>query len=205
MLSDTAAHERGLYNQGYSCVAGLDEAGRGPLAGPVVAACVVLPRHCDYSPFIDSKKLSPARRRHLAEHLVQVGALIGVGLVSVATIDRINILQASLLAMQRSVEDLVAASVSPDFLLIDGKFTLAMEIPQRALVRGESQSASIAAASIVAKVTRDALMDELARVFPVYGFDRNKGYPTREHRDAIRRHGPAVCHRRSFRGVRESV
>jgi ribonuclease HII len=202
-LNDTFLHERTLYNQGFSCVAGLDEAGRGPLAGPVVAACVVLPKQCDFSPFIDSKKLSHARRCNLAETLTQIGAHIGVGLVSAATIDRINILQASLLAMRRSVENLAATSPSPDFLLIDGKFTIAMETPQLALIKGESKSASIAAASIVAKVTRDALMAELAREFPVYNFAKHKGYPTREHRDAIQRYGPAPCHRLTFRGVKE--
>jgi len=204
-LSDTFLHERTLYSQGFSCVAGLDEVGRGPLAGPVVAACVVLPWQCDFSPFIDSKKLSHTRRCCLAETLAQIGALIGVGLVSAATIDRINILQASLLAMKRSVENLAATSPVPDFLLIDGKFTIAMDTPQRALIKGESQSASIAAASIVAKVTRDALMAELALEFPVYHFAKNKGYPTKEHRDAIQKYGPATCHRQTFRGVKEFV
>jgi ribonuclease HII len=202
---DTFSHERLLHGQGYSGVAGLDEAGRGPLAGPVVAACVVLPRKCDFSPFIDSKKLSHKQRCSLADVLVRIGALTGVGIVSVATIDRINILQASLLAMKRAVDDLARLHCLPDFLLIDGKFPIAMDIPQRTLIRGESQSASIAAASIVAKVTRDALMAELAALFPAYNFDRNKGYPTREHRAAIERYGPASCHRQSFRGVKEFV
>lgn len=202
---DTFSHERLLHGQGYSGVAGLDEAGRGPLAGPVVAACVVLPRKCDFSPFIDSKKLSHKQRCSLADVLVRIGALTGVGIVSVATIDRINILQASLLAMKRAVDDLAWLHCLPDFLLIDGKFPIAMDIPQRTLIRGESQSASIAAASIVAKVTRDALMAELAALFPAYNFDRNKGYPTQEHRAAIERYGPASCHRLSFRGVKEFV
>jgi ribonuclease HII len=186
-------------------VAGLDEAGRGPLAGPVVAACVVLPRQCDFAPFIDSKKLSHKQRCHLADVLVRIGALTGVGIVSAVTIDRINILQASLLAMKRAVDDLARLHCLPDFLLIDGKFPIAMDIPQRTLIRGESQSASIAAASIVAKVTRDGLMAELATLFPAYNFDRNKGYPTRDHRAAIERYGPASCHRLSFRGVKEFV
>ncbi len=204
-LNDTFSHERLLYGQGCCCVAGLDEVGRGPLAGPVVAACVVLPRQCDFSPFIDSKKLSHKQRCNLADVLVQIGALTGLGIVSVATIDRINILQASLLAMKRAVDDLASSSSLPDFLLIDGKFPIAMDIPQQTLIRGESKSASIAAASIVAKVSRDALMAELASLFPAYNFGRNKGYPTREHREAIQRYGPTSCHRQSFRGVKEFV
>lgn len=204
-MNDTFFHERTLYNQGFSCVAGLDEAGRGPLAGPVVAACVVLPRQCDHSQFIDSKKLSHARRCLLAETLSQIGAVTGVGIVSAATIDRINILQASLLAMKRAVIHLATLSPVPDFLLIDGTFPVAMDIDQRTLVRGESQSASIAAASILAKVTRDALMSELALQFPAYNFSRNKGYPTKEHRLAIEKYGPASCHRQSFKGVKEFV
>lgn len=204
-LNDTFSYERLLYGQGFLCVAGLDEVGRGPLAGPVVAACVVLPRQCDFSPFIDSKKLSHKQRCVLADILVQIGALTGVGIVSVATIDRINILQASLLAMKRAVDDLSCTSASPDFLLIDGKFPIAMDIPQQTLIRGESKSASIAAASIVAKVTRDALMAELALLFPEYNLGQNKGYPTREHRVAIQRFGPTSCHRQSFRGVKEFV
>ena len=203
---DTFLFERTLYTRGFSCVAGLDEAGRGPLAGPVVAACVVLPLECDSSLYLDSKKLSHRRRCLLARTLTEVGALTGVGIVSSATIDRINILQASLLAMKRAVENQASLTArAPDFLLIDGKFTIPLDTPQHTLIRGESKSASIAAASILAKVTRDAIMEKLAAEFPAYNLAQNKGYPTREHRQAIARHGPAPCHRVTFRGVKEFV
>ncbi|MDO8948044.1 MAG: ribonuclease HII [Desulfocapsaceae bacterium] len=203
--NDTFLLERTLRTRGFSCVAGLDEVGRGPLAGPVVAACVVLPPHCDFSLYLDSKKLSHNRRCLLAGTLSEIGALMGVGIVSIATIDRINILQASLLAMKRAVENLASTLPAPDFLLIDGKFKIPMDTPQFTLIKGESKSASIAAASILAKVTRDALMDELATQFPVYNLSRNKGYPTREHRKAIVKYGPAPCHRKTFKGVKEFV
>lgn len=203
---DTFLHERLLHTQGYSRVAGADEAGRGPLAGPVVAACVILPARCDYTVFRDSKTLSPARRGELRRQLAAIGAHIGVGIVSAQTIDAINILRASLEAMKLAYEDLARRHRhAPDFILVDGRFTIPAAIPQEALIKGDSRSASIAAASIVAKVQRDAIMDELHLQFPDYGFSRHKGYPTRAHRTAIVRHGPCPEHRRTFRGVREFV
>lgn len=203
--NDTFVLERTLHTRGFSCVAGLDEVGRGPLAGPVVAACVVLPSQCEYSLFLDSKKLSHARRCLLARTLSDIGALMAVGIVSITTIDRINILQASLLAMKRAVNNLATLSSSPDFLLIDGNFKISMDTPQHTLIKGESKSASIAAASIFAKVTRDAMMNDLALQFPAYNLAQNKGYPTREHRLAIEKYGPAPCHRKTFKGVKEFV
>jgi len=197
---DTFSLERTLMAQGFSRVAGLDEAGRGPLAGPVVAACVILPLDCDYHRLQDSKKLSAARRETLYHDLHDWGAAIGVATVSARTIDRINILQASLQAMKEAVAD---CPLSPAFLLVDGKFDVPMPLPQRALVKGESRSASIAAASIVAKVTRDRLMAAYHDRFPEYDFRRNKGYPTKAHRQALARYGPCELHRRTFRGVRE--
>ena len=202
---DTFLFERTLHTRGFSCVAGLDEAGRGPLAGPVVAACVVLPPSCDTSIFLDSKKLSHKKRCYLARILTEIGAYTGIGIISHTTIDHINILQASLLAMKRAVENRTITAPEPDFLLIDGKFKIPMDTPQHTLIHGESKSASIAAASILAKVTRDALMDDLDRQFPAYNFGRNKGYPTREHRAAIEKYGPVSCHRRTFKGVKEFV
>lgn len=197
---DTFAIERFLLSQGYATVAGTDEAGRGPLAGPVVAACVILPPHCEYQQFQDSKKLSAKVREELAHHLVVLEAQIGVGIVSAAEIDRLNILQASLLAMKKAVEGLPA---SPDFLLVDGKFTVPMSLPQQALVKGDSRSASISAASIVAKVTRDAIMEQYHLEYPRYNFARHKGYPTAEHRRVIREIGPCPIHRKSFGPVRD--
>lgn len=197
---DTFAIERSLLSQGYAIVAGTDEAGRGPLAGPVVAACVILPPRCEYQQFQDSKKLSAKARKELADRLVALGAEIGVGIVSAAEIDRLNILQASLLAMKKAVENLPRL---PDFLLVDGKFTVPMAVEQKAYIKGDSRSASISAASIVAKVTRDAIMEEYHRKYPQYNFARHKGYPTAEHRRVIREIGPCPIHRQSFAPVRD--
>ncbi len=198
--TDRFSFERELFRQGYQWVAGLDEVGRGPLAGPVVAASVILPRDCDYTVFRDSKELTPACRERLAGKLKEIGAIIGLGLVSEQQIDRINILQASLLAMKKALESLVER---PDFLLVDGKFPVPVALPQRPLIKGDSRSASIAAASIIAKVTRDDLMRHYHREYPHYGFDNNMGYPTAAHRQALAAHGPCPLHRRSFRGVKE--
>ncbi len=199
---DTFLYEKDLARQGFCHIAGLDEAGRGPLAGPVVAACVILPLECDYRRFRDSKQLSARQRQELHGYLCSCGARIGVSVVDAAEIDRLNILQASLQAMKRAAETCLDGGL-PDFLLVDGKFTVPMALPQLALVKGESRSASIAAASIVAKETRDRLMEEYHSRFPVYNFLRNKGYPTREHRQALAEHGPCPIHRRTFKGVRE--
>ena len=197
---DTFAIERSLLSQGYATVAGTDEAGRGPLAGPVVAACVILPPRCEYQQFQDSKTLSAKARRELADRLVAMGAEIGVGIVSAPEIDRLNILHASLLAMKKAVEEL---PVLPDFLLVDGKFTVPMAVAQKAYVKGDSRSASISAASIVAKVTRDAVMEQYHLEYPQYNFARHKGYPTAEHRRIIREIGPCPIHRQSFKPVRD--
>jgi len=197
---DSFAIERALFAQGYPVVAGTDEAGRGPLAGPVVAACVVLPSVCAHQQFRDSKTLSAGVRADLVARLGEIGALVGVGVVSASEIDRINILQASLLAMKKAVE---ALPFTPDFLLVDGKFQVGLPLPQQALVRGDSRSASIAAASIVAKVTRDSLMEQYHKQYPQYGFHRHKGYPTAEHRRILEEIGPCAIHRRSFQPVRQ--
>jgi len=199
---DTFSLERSLRQKGYLRIAGLDEVGRGPLAGPVLAACVILPENCDYQRFVDSKILPKKERTRLYQELQQNGAIVSIGIVSETEIDRLNILQASLLAMKKAVLSSVA---DPDFLLVDGKFPIPMTLPQQALVKGESKSASIAAASIAAKVERDRLMDEYHRRYPVYNFQQNKGYPTAEHRKAIQTHGPCAIHRQSFKCVREFI
>jgi ribonuclease HII len=203
--ADTFSFERELYRQGLGLVAGVDEAGRGPLAGPVVAACVILPQDCVYQIFQDSKKLTSRQRDQLFEVLQHNGALIGVGQASSREIEGLNILQASLLAMKRALTECTAANngCPPNYLLVDGTFTIPAAINQLPLVKGESKSASIAAASIIAKVTRDRLMAEAHRHYPHYGFNRHQGYPTKEHRQAIRCHGPCPLHRRTFRGVAE--
>ncbi|SHO51053.1 ribonuclease HII [Desulfopila aestuarii] len=199
------SHERALARQGFVRIAGCDEVGRGPLAGPVVAASVILPPDCDPSLFIDSKQLNHKRRLELYQLLSAIQAAIGIGIVSVEKIDEINILQASLLAMKRSVEQLANAGSPPDYILVDGKFEIPLITPQTPLIKGETKSGSIAAASIVAKVTRDAIMDTLDDQYPGYGLGQHKGYPTRQHRQAIAAIGPSKVHRKTFRGVKEFV
>jgi ribonuclease HII len=200
-VGDTFFYERSLQQQGFSSVAGVDEAGRGPLAGPVVAGCVILPPDCDSGIYRDSKKLTALRRDKLYAQLHESGAVIGVGITEVAEIERINVLQASLLAMRRAVED--CSSVQPAFLLVDGTFKVPLNIPQQPMIKGESKSASIAAASIIAKVTRDRLMAEYHRQYPQYNFQQHKGYPTKAHRAAVAEFGLCPIHRKTFKGVRE--
>ncbi|MBW2521340.1 MAG: ribonuclease HII [Deltaproteobacteria bacterium] len=199
---DNSFLERCLREKGYQRVGGLDEAGRGPLAGPVVAACVILNETGDQSRFVDSKKISATMRSRLYRELQGTGAIIGVGMVSETEIDRCNILQASLLAMKKAV---LSMSLEPDFLLVDGNQRVPVTIPQQTLVQGESKSASIGAASIVAKVFRDALMDSYHQQYPEYNFQQNRGYATLEHRRAIAKHGPCAIHRQSFKCVREFI
>jgi len=199
---DTFSLERCLRQKGYNLIAGLDEVGRGPLAGPVVAAAVILKHNCDNSCFVDSKTINAESRSRLYEELQNNDAIIGVGVVSEAEIDHLNILQASLHAMKKAV---LSMSVHPDFLLVDGNQSVPVTIPQQTLVKGESKSSSVAAASIVAKVVRDNLMDQYHLQYPQYNFQQNRGYPTLEHREAIRVYGPCAIHRQSFKGVREYI
>lgn len=202
---DTFRFERALYRGGCARVAGIDEAGRGPLAGPVVAACVILPPDGDHSVFKDSKLLTARRREQLFALLEGGAACIGVGSADPREIEHLNILQASLLAMRRAMDDCAARCDDgpPDHLLVDGTFRVPVAVAQTTLVKGERQSASIAAASIVAKVTRDRIMAACHDRYPHYDFRRNQGYPTRTHRQALGEFGPCPEHRRTFRGVRE--
>lgn len=182
-------------------LAGVDEAGRGPLAGPVVAAAVILaPEDC-FEWLDDSKRVTPRRRDRLFEKITARAIAWGIGVGSVAEIEEINILQATRRAMARAV---AALGEAPEVVLVDA-VTIPMSPPQVALVKGDQQSASIAAASILAKVTRDRLMAEYAVRYPGYGFDRHMGYPTAHHRQAVARLGPSPIHRKTFRGVREFV
>jgi ribonuclease HII len=185
---------------GARLVAGVDEVGRGPLFGPVVAAAVVLPEGCLLGGLTDSKQLKESERVRLDALVREVAVCWAIAEVDAATIDRINILQASRLAMRLAVERLAE---EPDFLLIDGNKRIEARCGQRTIVKGDARSLSIAAASVVAKVYRDRLLDEFAERFPGYGLGRNKGYPTKEHRDALKRLGPTEMHRRSFCGVVE--
>ncbi|MCI5130641.1 MAG: ribonuclease HII [Candidatus Electrothrix sp. EH2] len=201
---DTFAYERSLKQQGFLHIAGVDEAGRGPLAGPVVAGCVIFSSACDTRPYQDSKKITARQRDILFEKLHNSNAAFGVGISEPAEIEEINILQASLLAMQRAVRDCAEQSgISPDFILVDGTFKVPVHVPQQTLTKGESKSASIAAASIIAKVSRDRLMEEYHLRYPQYNFQQHKGYPTKAHRAALKELGPSPLHRKTFKGVRE--
>ena len=192
--------ERDARNEGYGHIAGIDEAGRGPLAGPVVAAAVILPADYDHPLINDSKKLTPRQREKLYEVIQGDAVAVGIGVSDAALIDQTNILQATLRAMREAVLSLTPL---PDFLLVDGLNKVPLSMAQRTIVRGDQRSISVAAASIVAKVSRDRIMEIYHRQFPQYHFLQNKGYGTREHRDAIAHHGWCKIHRRSFRFTAE--
>ena len=194
--------EKRLYKQGIQRIAGIDEAGRGPLAGPVVAAAVILPPNFRLRGLNDSKQLSCLAREAYYEALVSNSEIVfGVGVASVAEIDQINILRATHLAMQRAVSGLVSF---PEHLLIDGLPVSAFSLPQTAIVDGDARSFSIAAASVIAKVTRDRMMVSWHEEFPVYEFARNKGYGTPEHLEKLRSYGPCLLHRRTFGPVAQT-
>lgn len=193
--------ERELWQQGFLLIAGLDEAGRGPLAGPVMAAACILPAKFELSGLNDSKMLKPGEREVLYAQIQEQALDYAVASASVEEIDSLNILQATKLAMIRSVQ---ALKHKPHFLLIDA-LKLSLDIPQLGIVGGDRLSASIAAASILAKVSRDRFMLEVHEAYPEYGFDRHKGYPTPDHLQVLRRLGPCQIHRRSFAPVENSL
>ncbi len=190
--------ERALHSTGYRSICGIDEAGRGPLAGPVVAAAVILPEDCFIEGLRDSKKLSPTRREIFFDHINAMACAVAVGIIDNETIDRVNILQATLLAMHEALKGL---SKKPDFLLIDALTLPGLKIPQKGIIHGDDLSQSIAAASVIAKVTRDRLMCDYHETYPNYLFSRHKGYGTREHLRRIKEFGPCPLHRKTFRGV----
>lgn len=187
--------ENSLYSQQVQAICGIDEAGRGPLAGPVCAAAVILPRDLQIPGLTDSKKLTDKKRRELFPVIQEHAVAFGIGLASQQEIDEINILQATFLAMQRALDQL---RVRPDLALIDGNRETDFGIPVKTVVKGDSLSANIAAASILAKVTRDDIMIQLAEAYPEYGFEIHKGYGTKAHYAALAEHGLSAIHRRSF-------
>jgi ribonuclease HII len=199
---DLLSFENAAISKGFNRVAGIDEAGRGPLAGPVVAAAVILPSGLIIKGVNDSKKLSPGTRERLFDVIMTQAVSVGIGMGSPELIDRINILQATRHAMLEAVSQL---SPLPDFILIDGISTINSPIPQKTIKKGDSLSISIAAASIIAKVTRDRLMLELDVLHPGFGFAGHKGYGSALHMEAIRLLGPSPVHRLTFGGVKEHV
>lgn len=199
---DTLKFEKNAYSNGFFYVAGIDEAGRGPLAGPVMAAAVILPVGLSIKGVDDSKKLSPDKREKLFDIIMTQALSVGVGVIDPAEIDRVNILQATRRAMLSAVEQL---SPLPDYLLIDGISKIDSDVPQLTIKKGDSLSLSIAAASIIAKVTRDRFMIKMDSTYPGYGFAGHKGYGSASHMEAIRRIGPSPIHRLTFGGVKEHV
>ena len=200
MLGPTEEFERAARLCGYRRIAGIDEAGRGPLAGPVVAAAVVLPIRCRLSGVDDSKQLSKGERNRLYAAILQHAAGVGIGSADAGEIDRLNILEATRLAMRRAIDQLTP---SPDYLLIDAVALPGIRVVVRPIIKGDLLSLSIAAASIIAKVTRDRLMAEYHEMFPEYDFLSHKGYGTTGHLQRLARHGPCRIHRRTFMPVRD--
>ncbi|MBW2605392.1 MAG: ribonuclease HII [Deltaproteobacteria bacterium] len=200
MGPDLWLFEKKAFHKGFSRIAGIDEAGRGPLAGPVVSAAVIIPISLQIPGIADSKKLTPKKRNYLYEKIYDIAVSVGIGIVDPFEIDRINILQAALLSMAMAVENLAP---QPDCLLIDGIFSISSPLPQEAIPKGDALSASIAAASIVAKVTRDRLMERYHQDYPQFEFSKHKGYPTKAHKTAIQKFGCCPIHRKTFKGVKE--
>lgn len=194
-MSDLWEIENKWFAQGYSMICGVDEAGRGPLAGPVCAAAVILPPNVEIPGLNDSKKLSDKKRRELFPIIQDTALCYGIAFATHEEIDSINILQATYLAMERAIAKL---DVRPDLALIDGNRAKDFGLPVQTVIHGDSLSASIAAASVLAKVTRDDLMFEMAGKYPEYGFDIHKGYGTKAHYEALHTHGPCAIHRMTF-------
>lgn len=188
--------------KGFKAIAGVDEAGRGPLAGPVVAASVILPNGFYHDSIKDSKKLNEKKRDEIYKIIIDSARAVGVGIVSEREIEEMNILNAALTAMDIALSEL---ALTPDFVLVDGNRKVGTTIPQKTIVKGDSKSISIAAASIVAKVTRDRIMCQHHRTYPSYNFKGHKGYGTKEHLEAIRKHGITKIHRRTFAPIKEML
>ena len=195
--------EESLTDKGYHHICGVDEVGRGPLAGPVVAAAVILPVDIKIEGLNDSKKLTPLRREKIFETIVELGLICAIGVIDNNDIDRLNILKASLMAMRKAVMDLKQA---PDFVLVDGDYTIPnISTPQFAVVGGDALCQSVAAASVIAKVTRDRMMDKYQGLYPSFNFSKHKGYPTPEHLEELKDNGPTEIHRRSFKPVADII
>ena len=197
-LKEMKARETELHRQGYVNIAGVDEVGRGPLAGPVVAAAVVLPEDFDVLGIDDSKKLSEKRREELFDVILEKAVAWGIGMADHSTIDEINILQATKLAMKDAIADLSGKLEGIDYVIFDAVKINDLKLPQEAVIKGDSKILAVAAASIVAKVTRDRMMVAYAEEYPGYGFEKNKGYGTKQHYEGIARQGICPIHRKTF-------
>jgi ribonuclease HII len=200
---DNNTHFEEYYSKkGYKGIAGVDEAGRGPLAGPVVAAAVILPKDFYLDAICDSKKINEKKRDEIYGLIHEKALSVGIGIVSEREIERINILNAALLAMKTALDEL---TVAHDFILVDGNAKVCTTVPQKTIKQGDTRSISIAAASIIAKVTRDRIMYQYHRTYPAYNFKSHKGYGTKEHVQAIKEHGITKIHRRTFSPIKEMI
>ena len=198
-MIDLLVYEKELYNSGIELIAGVDEVGRGPLVGPVVTACVILPETFNLDGLTDSKKLTEKKRDFYYDEIMKQAVSVGVGIVSNEEIDKINIYEATKVAMKQAISN---CDVKPEHVLIDA-MKLDLDIPSTSIIKGDLLSISISAASVIAKVTRDRMMYELDKKYPMYDFKSNKGYPTKEHLEAIKKYGIIPEHRKSYGPVKE--
>ena len=197
-MIDLLAYEKELYNEGYELICGTDEAGRGPLAGPVVAAAVILPKNMIIEGVNDSKQLTEKKREELFDIINEKALAVGISFIDNKKIDEINILEASRLAMMTAIKNL---KIKPDYVLSDA-MKMNIDIPVKPIIKGDALSINIAAASIIAKVSRDRFMDEMDLKYPNYGFKRHKGYPTKDHIEAIKKYGITDIHRLTFKPIK---
>ena len=203
-LENMLRYEKELYQQGYQAIAGIDEVGRGPLAGPVVTACVILPKNCKIKHLNDSKKIPKNHHEEIYQEILARALGIGIGIVDNNVIDQINIYEATKVGMLQAINQLKGVVTKPDYLLIDAMH-LETSIPQQSLIKGDANSLSIAAASIVAKVTRDRMMADYANDYPGYAFEKNVGYGTKEHLEGIKKYGITPIHRKTFEPIKSML
>lgn len=199
---DNRQYENELYSKGYKLIGGIDEVGRGPLVGPVVTACVILPEDFALDGLTDSKKLSEKKRDAFYDIIMEKAISVGIGIMDEDVIDKVNIYEATKLAMYQAVDNM---SVKPDYVLIDAMKLDKLDVPSTSIIKGDLKSITISAASVIAKVTRDRMMYELDKKYPMYKFAKNKGYPTKDHIEAIVKYGILKEHRKTFKPVTEHV
>ena len=199
---DNRQYEKELYSKGYKLIGGIDEVGRGPLVGPVVTACVILPKDFTLDGLTDSKKLSEKKRDMFYDIIMEKAISVGIGIMNEDVIDEVNIYEATKLAMYQAVDNL---NIKPDYILIDAMKLDKLDVPSTSIIKGDLKSITISAASVIAKVTRDRMMYELDKKYPMYKFAQNKGYPTKDHIEAIIKYGILKEHRKTFKPVTEHV
>lgn len=199
---DLYQYEKELWKNGINLIAGMDEVGRGPLIGPVVTACVILPKDFVLDGLTDSKKLSEKKREEFYDYIMEHAISVGIGMMDEKVIDEVNIYEATKLAMYQAVEK---SKVKPEHVLIDAMKLDKLEMPSTSIIKGDAKSISIAAASVIAKVTRDRMMIELDKKYPMYGFKSHKGYPTKKHIEAIKEYGLIDGYRKTFKPISEMV